>query len=60
MVFYYQIRGGQCLNQHSHITLAPSDIVCYVGRDKVSHTARTDGVSLLRGCIVHRCIERHL
>lgn len=34
MVFYYHIRGGQCLNQHSHITLATSDIVCYVGRDK--------------------------
>lgn len=34
MVFYYTIRGGQCLNEHSHITLSSSDIVCYVGRDK--------------------------
>ena len=34
MVFYYKIRGGQCLNQHSHITLKPDDIICYVGRDK--------------------------
>lgn len=34
MVFYYTIRGGPCLGSHSHITLAPSDIVCYVGRDK--------------------------
>mmetsp|Transcript_34548 Transcript_34548/g.74932 ORF Transcript_34548/g.74932 Transcript_34548/m.74932 type:complete len:528 (-) Transcript_34548:80-1663(-) len=34
MVFYYTIRGGQCLNDHSHITLSSSDIICYVGRDK--------------------------
>mmetsp|Transcript_31537 Transcript_31537/g.76286 ORF Transcript_31537/g.76286 Transcript_31537/m.76286 type:complete len:562 (-) Transcript_31537:227-1912(-) len=34
MVFYYSIRGGKCLNQHSHITLTPQDIICYVGRDK--------------------------
>jgi len=34
MVFYYRIRGGRCLNEHSHVTLAPDDIVCYVGRDK--------------------------
>mmetsp|Transcript_30649 Transcript_30649/g.52337 ORF Transcript_30649/g.52337 Transcript_30649/m.52337 type:complete len:554 (+) Transcript_30649:233-1894(+) len=34
MVFYYTIRGGQCLNEHSHIHLTPQDIICYVGRDK--------------------------
>ena len=34
MVFYYTIRGGQCLNKHSHITLSSEDIICYVGRDK--------------------------
>ena len=34
MVFYYTIRGGQCLNKHSHITLKSEDIICYVGRDK--------------------------
>ena len=34
MVFYYTIRGGQCLNQHSHIILKSEDIICYVGRDK--------------------------
>jgi len=34
MVFYYSIRGGKCQNAHSHITLAPEDITCYVGRDK--------------------------
>ena len=34
MVFYYQIRGGQCLNSSSRITLTSDDIVCYVGRDK--------------------------
>jgi len=34
MVFYYSIRGGQCLNDHSHITLTSDDIICYVGRDK--------------------------
>jgi len=34
MVFYYSIRGGTCLNNHSHINLTSQDIVCYVGRDK--------------------------
>ena len=34
MVFYYSIRGGKCQNAHSHITLTPEDITCYVGRDK--------------------------
>ena len=34
MVFYYQIRGGQCLNDSKHITLSSDDIICYVGRDK--------------------------
>jgi hypothetical protein len=34
MVFYYNIRGGQCRNEHTTITLHTSDIVCYVGRDK--------------------------
>lgn len=34
MVFHYTIRGGPCLNAHSHITLSSSDITCYVGRDK--------------------------
>lgn len=34
MVFFYTIRGGQCLNAHSHISLTPTDITCYVGRDK--------------------------
>ena len=34
MVFYYKIRGGQCRNAHSHITLTSEDITCYVGRDK--------------------------
>jgi hypothetical protein len=34
MVFHYTIRGGPCLNEHSHITLESSDITCYVGKDK--------------------------
>ena len=34
MVFYYAIRGGQCLNDSKHITLSSDDIICYVGRDK--------------------------
>ena len=34
MVFYYSIRGGQCLNDSKHITLSSDDIICYVGRDK--------------------------
>ena len=34
MVFYYTIRGGRCLNEHSHIELSSEDIICYVGRDK--------------------------
>lgn len=34
MVFHYTIRGGPCLNAHSHIILSSSDITCYVGRDK--------------------------
>jgi hypothetical protein len=34
MVFNFTIRGGPCLNAHSHITLSSSDITCYVGADK--------------------------
>ena len=34
MVFYYSIRGGQCLNDSKDITLSSDDIICYVGRDK--------------------------
>jgi hypothetical protein len=34
MVFNFTIRGGPCLNAHSHITLCSSDITCYVGKDK--------------------------
>jgi hypothetical protein len=34
MVFYYNIRGGQCRNEHSTIVLQNTDIICYVGRDK--------------------------
>ena len=35
MVFYYEIRGGQCRGNHSHITLdGKRDVTCYVGRDK--------------------------
>ena len=34
MVFHFTIRGGPCLNAYSHITLASSDIICYVGKDK--------------------------
>ena len=34
MVFYYSIRGGQCLIDSKHITLSSDDIICYVGRDK--------------------------
>jgi hypothetical protein len=34
MVFNFIIRGGPCLNAHSHVVLTSSDIICYVGRDK--------------------------
>jgi hypothetical protein len=34
MVFNFTIRGGPCLNAHSHVVLTSSDIICYVGRDK--------------------------
>eukprot|EP00977_Amphora_coffeiformis_P017683 scaffold5865_cov186-Amphora_coffeaeformis.AAC.10 len=34
MVFFYQIRGGPCKGELSHVTLRTEDIVCYVGRDK--------------------------
>lgn len=34
MVFFFKIRGGQCLNGSSHINLRASAISCYVGRDK--------------------------
>ena len=34
MTFHFTIRGGPCLNAHSHITLSSEDITCYVGRDK--------------------------
>jgi len=40
MVYFYKIRGGQCRQggggtaDYSSIELKPTDIICYVGRDK--------------------------
>lgn len=34
MVYFFQIRGGQCEGRLAALHLRPEDIICYVGRDK--------------------------
>ena len=45
MVFFYQIRGGPCKGELSHITLRTEDIVCYVGRDKHENEGMTEAMN---------------